>query len=124
MQTMQRNRVDPDIGLPRARHDREESGSCWRLRHALGDVALRCVARWAAAITGLAPPFLRELAERLKELDAITKETSRQLRVTLRPAVDGRTSTDPVLDHALASLERLDEIAGAMMRRLDALLKV
>jgi hypothetical protein len=66
--------------------------------------------------------FLRELAERLKELDVMSKETSRQLRVSMLPAVDGRTFTEPVLDHALASLERLDEIAGAMMGRLDELL--
>jgi hypothetical protein len=31
-------------------------------------------------------------------------------------------SADPMLDRALASLERLDEAARAMMRRLDELM--
>src|SRR5437879_4831165 len=69
------------------------------LQRYFGETCPALPTRWWAAIAGLAPPFLRELAKRLKELDAVTKETGRQLRVTLRPAVGGRTSTEPVLDH-------------------------
>jgi len=62
------------------------------------------VTRSQAAITGLAPPFLRELAGRLWELDKVTLETNRQLRIALRPVAEGG-STEPVIDQALASLD-------------------
>jgi AcrR family transcriptional regulator len=91
------------------------------LRHYFGEICPTLVARWQAAITGLAPPFLRELASRLKELDEVTQEINRQLRIALRPVSDG-SSTEPVIDQALASLEHLNEIAESMMRRLDELL--
>ena len=79
-------------------------------------------ARWQAAITGLTPLVLRDLARRLQELETVTKETNRQLRATLRlPTAKDAVSTEPALDHALASLERLDEIAESIMRRLDEL---
>ena len=79
------------------------------------------VARWQVAITGLAQPFLCELGERLRELDEVTQETSRELRVALRPIAEG-VSTEPVINGALASLEHLNEIVDSMMRRLDELL--
>ena len=79
------------------------------------------MARWEASIAGLAPPFLRELASRLQELDEVTQKVSHQLRVALRPVAEGG-STEPVVDQALASLEHLNGIAESMMRRLDELL--
>jgi hypothetical protein len=91
------------------------------LRRYFGEKCPALVARWQAAITGLAPPFLRELNARLRELDEVTQETNRQLQVALRP-VSGGVSTAPVIDQALASLEHLNEIADSMMRRLDELL--
>ncbi len=36
---------------------------------------------------------------------------------------EGRAAAEPLLDHALASLEHLNEIAGAMMGGLDELQK-
>jgi hypothetical protein len=75
----------------------------------------------ASGVTGLAPPFLRELAGRLQEPDEVTQKTNRQLRAALRPVAEG-ASTEPVIDQALTSLEHLNEIAESMMRRLDELL--
>jgi hypothetical protein len=92
------------------------------LRRYFGETCPALAARSEAAITGLAPPFLRDLAQRLRELEKATKATNRQLMVTLRPVVEDDAPTEPVLDHALASLEHLNEIAEAMMRRLDELL--
>jgi len=91
------------------------------LRRYFGETCPTLVARWQAAITGLAPPFLRELAGRLQELDEVTQEISRQLRVALCPVAQGG-STEPVVDQALASLEHLNETAESMLRRLDELL--
>ena len=91
------------------------------LRRYFGEKCPALVARWQAAITGLAPPFLRELGARLRELDEVTQEANRQLRVALRPVAEG-ASTEPIIDQALASLEHLNEIAESMMRRLDELL--
>jgi hypothetical protein len=90
----------------------------WRY---FGETCPELVARWQAAITGLAPPFLRELAARLQELDEVTQRINRQLRAALRPVAEG-ASTEPVIDQALASLEHLNEIAESMRRRLDELL--
>ena len=93
------------------------------LQRYFGETCPALAARWQAAITGLAPPLLHELAGRLQELEAATKETNRQLRATLRPSsAKGAASTEPALDHALASLEHLEEIAGSIMQRLDKLL--
>ena len=92
------------------------------LQRYFGETCPALAARWQAAITGLTPPVLRDLARRLQELETITKETNRQLRATLRlPTAKDAVSTEPALDHALASLERLDEIAESIMRRLDEL---
>jgi hypothetical protein len=55
----------------------------------------------------------------LKELEAVTNETNRQLRVALLPAAKHGVPAEPVLERALASLEKLNEMAEAMMRRLD-----
>jgi hypothetical protein len=92
-----------------------ELGRCF------GETCSALVARWEAVIAGLAVPFLRELAGRLRELDEVTQEIDRQLRIALRPVGEG-SSTEPVIDQALASLEHLNEMAESMMRRLDELL--
>jgi len=86
-----------------------------------GETCPTPVACWQVAITWLAPPFLRELASRVQELDEVTQEINRQLRVALRPVAQGG-STEPAVDQALASLEHLNKIAESMMRRLDELL--
>jgi hypothetical protein len=55
---------------------------------------------------------------RRRDLDALI--WGRQLRVTLfRPTDDGSASIDPVLDHALASMDHLSEVAENMTRRLE-----
>jgi hypothetical protein len=90
----------------------------WRY---FGETCPTLVACWQVAITWLAPPVLRELASRVQELDEVTQEINRQLRVALRPVAQGG-STEPVVDQALASLEHVNKIAESMMRRLDELL--
>ena len=47
----------------------------------------------------------------------------RPLRTALAAAAERRAAAEPLLDHPLASLEHLNEIAGAMMGRLDRLQK-
>ena len=91
------------------------------VRRYFGETCPALVARWQAAIIGLAPPFLSELQGRLQELDEVTQKVNRQLRAALRPVSEGG-STEPVVDQALASLEHLNEIADSMMRRLEELL--
>lgn len=49
------------------------------------------------AITGLAPPFLCEVAGRLQELDEVTQQINNQLRVALCPVEQG-ASTETVID--------------------------
>src|SRR5690349_19004749 len=92
------------------------------LHRYFGETCPALVMRWEKkALTGLVPPFLRELSARLRELDEATPETNRQLRVALRPVYEGG-STEQVVDQALASLEHLNEMVSEMMRRLDELL--
>ena len=91
------------------------------LQRYFGETCPVLLARWESAIGGLAAPFLRELTASLRELDEVTQEVNRQLRLALRPVAEGG-STEPVVDQALASLEHLNEIAQGMMRRLDELL--
>lgn len=79
------------------------------------------VSRWEAALRGLAPPLLRELSLRLRELDEVTQATNRQLSIAVRPVTEGG-STEQLLGQAMASLEHLNEIARDMMRWLDELL--
>jgi hypothetical protein len=75
----------------------------------------------AAITAGLAAPLLRDLAVRLQVLETVTNEISRQLGAALQPAAEGGAPAEQQLDRALASLERLEKIAGAMMRRMDQL---
>jgi hypothetical protein len=92
------------------------------LQRYFGETCPALAARWEVAIVGLAPPFLRDLVGRLKEFEAVTKETNHQLEAALRPVAEGGAPAEPLLDRALASLENLNEMAEAMMRRLDELL--
>jgi hypothetical protein len=73
---------------------------------------------------GLAPPILRELAGRLQELEDVTNHTNRELKAAGLATAEGRVSAEHLLDRALASMERLTEIAEAMTRRLEKLLKI
>jgi hypothetical protein len=91
------------------------------LRRYFNEKCPELIARWQTA-AGLPAPFLRELGERIRELDEITQETNRQLRIGLRSVAEG-TSREPVVDRALASLEHLNEFAESMMQRLDELLR-
>ena len=84
--------------------DRKQELLNAELRRYFGETCPALVARWEASIAGLAPPFLRELKGRLRELDDVTQKTNRQLRMALRPASEG-ASTEPVVDQALAGLE-------------------
>jgi hypothetical protein len=70
---------------------------------------------------------LRELAKRLQILETVIletviNETNRQLNAAQIAAFEDQESGEHLLDRALASLERLNEIAEAMMRCLDELL--
>jgi hypothetical protein len=58
----------------------------------------------------------------LRAFDILTEQVSAELRAALSPTEDGHASGAPLLDRALASLEDLNEVAEAMMRRLDELL--
>lgn len=75
-----------------------------------------------AAIVGLATAVLREFAGRLQTFEALSDETSHQLKAARLAAAERYGSAEPLLDCALASLEHLDEVAKAMMRGIDALL--
>lgn len=72
---------------------------------------------------GLSPSVLRELAGRLQELEDFTNQTNYQLRAARDASTEDRGSTEQLIDRALASLEHLGELAEAMTRRLDELLK-
>ena len=80
-------------------------------------------ARWEAAIIGLAPAILRELARRLQTMETLTDETNRELRAAQAAVVEDEVSAEQLLDRALASLEHLSEVAEEMMRSLDVLAK-
>ena len=80
-------------------------------------------ARWKEAMLGLPPSVLRELAGRLQELEDVTIETNRELKVAGVATAEGSESAEHLLTRALASMEHLNEVAEAMTRRLDELLK-
>jgi hypothetical protein len=87
-----------------------------------GETCPALATRWEAAIVALAPAVLRELARRLQTFEALSDETNHQLKAARLAAAERHGSAEPLLDCALASLEHLDEVAKAMMRRIDALL--
>jgi hypothetical protein len=90
------------------------------LQRYFGETCPTLAARWEVAIIGLAPPALRELVGRLQTFETLTEETSRQLKAA---AFEDEESAEHLLDRALASMENLTEVADAMTRRLDELLK-
>ena len=68
--------------------------------------------------------FLRELAGRLRELEALTNCADRELNAAYQAvATERRKSTEGLLDRALASMELLGEAAENLNRRVDELLK-
>ncbi len=91
------------------------------LQRYFGETCPTLVARWQAAIVGLAPPLLRELANRLQTFEALTDETNRQLKAAQAEAFEDQESAETLLDRALASLERLNEATEAITRHLDEL---
>jgi hypothetical protein len=91
------------------------------LERYFGETCPALAARWGSAIIGLAPPVLRELAGRLREFEAATDETNRQLNVAGVEALEDQEQAAQLLGRALASLERLDEFAQAIMKHLDEL---
>lgn len=92
------------------------------LQRYFGETCPALAARWEAAIVGLAPPILRELAGRLQAFETLTNRVSGELRSALAAAAECDGSAEPLLDRALASLEHLNEVAAAIMLRLDDLL--
>ena len=92
------------------------------LRRYFGETCPALTARWQAAIVGLAPPILRELAGRLQAFETLTNQVNGELTAALAAAAESHGSAEPLLDRALASLEHLNEVAEAMMLRLDELL--
>jgi hypothetical protein len=71
---------------------------------------------------GLPPSVLHDLAGQLDELEAITNQTNQELRAAFAIAGAGE-SAEQLLNRALASMEKLTEVAEAMTRRFDELLK-
>lgn len=93
------------------------------LQRYFGETCPALAARWEAAIIGLAPPILRELAGRLQEFERVTDETNRQLKAAQAEASRDTQQAEHLLARALASLERLSEVAEAITKHLDELLK-
>jgi hypothetical protein len=86
------------------------------------DACPALAARCQAAIVRLPPLALQEIARCLQTLMAVSNETNRRLGAGRVAVSRGEASTEQLLDHALASVEHLSEVAEAIMRRLDDLL--
>lgn len=93
------------------------------LQRYFGETCPALTARWETAITGLAPPVLRELADRLWAFEALTNEIDRNLSDARAATTKNEASAENLLDRALASVERLGEAADEIMQRLNQLLK-
>ncbi len=93
------------------------------MHHYFWNICPELAARWKKAMLGLPAPVLRELAGRLQQLEDFTDQTNLELRAAHDATAEGRGYAEELLDRALASLEHLGEIAEAMTRRLDDLLK-
>ena len=76
--------------------------------------------RWRQAMFTLPPSVLQDLSAEIKNLEAVTKWTNQQLHAALGA---GGEPPEDLLDRALASIERLNEVAHMMMRLLGELLK-
>ena len=64
-----------------------------------------------------------EVAGRLQTLRVVTNETKRELRAARAAVTKGQASAELLLDRALSSIEHLNEVAQAMTRQLDDLLR-
>jgi hypothetical protein len=76
-------------------------------------------ARCGCAIVGLPPLARREVIGRLLTLRAVTSETNRELAAARVAVTKGQAPDELLLDHALASIEHLTEIAQTMTRWMD-----
>jgi hypothetical protein len=100
-------------------------------RHLLAEEMLRyfgetcpaLAARCEIAIVGLPAPARPEAAGRLQTLCAVTNETNRELTVARLAAARAEAPVELLLDRTLASIEHLSEIARAVARRMDELMK-
>jgi hypothetical protein len=88
-----------------------------------GETRPALAARWAVAIVGLPTFTVRELAVRLQTLEAVASETNRELGAARAAVTKGQASAAFLLDRALASIEHLSEVAQAMTRQLEDLLR-
>jgi len=88
-----------------------------------GETCPALAARWELALRGLRADKLCELRERLDQLDEVTNAANRQIRASLRPVLEKDASVETSLDQALASLERVQEMAATMIRHLDQISK-
>jgi hypothetical protein len=59
----------------------------------------------------------------LRELETVTNQTNLELEAAPVAAIEDHVPVEHLLDRALASMERLSEVAEAMMRWLDVLPK-
>jgi hypothetical protein len=92
------------------------------LKRYFGQTCPELTAKWNLAIIGLQPSLLRELTGRLQNFERITNLVNRELKAAYGSAAAKGESAESVLDRALASLERLTEVADDLNRRVDELL--
>jgi hypothetical protein len=91
----------------------------WRY---FGETCPALAARCGYAIVGLPPLARREVVLRLLTLRAVTSEINRELAAARVAVTKGQAPDELLLDHALASIEHLSEIAQTMMRLMDELM--
>lgn len=92
------------------------------LERYFGQTCPELTAKWNLAILGLQSSPLRELTSRLQDFERITNLVNRELKAAYGSAAAKGESAESVLDRALASLERLTEVADDLNRRVDELL--
>jgi len=59
----------------------------------------------------------------LRAFETLTNQVNEQLSAAYVEVAEGHAPAEPVLDRALASIEHLNEVAEAMMARLEELQK-
>jgi hypothetical protein len=79
-------------------------------------------ARCEVAIVSLPPLARREVVGRLRTLRAVSDQTNRELESARDAITRGQAPADFLLDHALASIEHLSEMAETMTLWMDELL--